>query len=101
MRAAVNSACTVHVTSYLGMYAHISVDRTRVCSSCTVNIQQLASNEISVCLYITNSRQWTQPQSVDSTANKHTVIEQTNNKTVNTLCSKLCSDKYTSLTQHM
>ena len=36
--------------------------------TCTVSIQQLAPHEISVCLDIANSRQWTQPQSVDSTA---------------------------------
>ena len=52
MRASVNSACTVHNTSYLGMYVHTSVDRTRARSSCTVSIQQLTLHEISVCLYV-------------------------------------------------
>ena len=59
----------MHSTCHkLLMYAHTSVDQTRARSSCTVSIQQLAPHEISVCLDIANSRQWTQPQSVDSTA---------------------------------
>ena len=66
----------MHSTCHkLLMYAHTSVDQTQARSSCTVSIQQLAPHEISVCLYITNSSQSTQPQSVDSTANEHTIKE--------------------------